>query len=54
MYKLGLCLGWGAVFVYLGEPLPAWTLIAAALIVGGLALNLLWPKVVGVLKTQRL
>jgi O-acetylserine/cysteine efflux transporter len=28
---------------YLGESLPAWKLIAAALVLAGLALNLLWP-----------
>ncbi len=36
--------GIGASVLYLGEPLPAWKLIAAALVMGGLALNLLWPK----------
>ena len=30
--------------LYLGEPLPTWKLIAAALVMGGLTLNLLWPK----------
>jgi len=28
---------------YLGESLPAWKLVAAALVLSGLALNLLWP-----------
>lgn len=28
----------------LGEPLPAWKIGAAALVLGGLALNLLWPR----------
>jgi O-acetylserine/cysteine efflux transporter len=28
----------------LGEPLPAWKLGAAALVLGGLALNLFWPR----------
>jgi O-acetylserine/cysteine efflux transporter len=28
---------------YLHEPLPAWKLGAAALVLSGLALNLLWP-----------
>jgi O-acetylserine/cysteine efflux transporter len=28
---------------WLGEPLPGWKLAAAALVLGGLALNLLWP-----------
>ena len=36
--------GIGASVLYLGEPLPAWKLIAAALVMGGLTLNLLWPK----------
>jgi O-acetylserine/cysteine efflux transporter len=36
--------GMGASFVWLGEPLPAWKLAAAALVMGGLALNLLWPR----------
>ena len=27
----------------LGEPLPAWKLVAAGLVLAGLALNLLWP-----------
>lgn len=35
--------GMGASALLLGEPLPAWKLIAAALVLGGLALNLLWP-----------
>jgi O-acetylserine/cysteine efflux transporter len=29
---------------WVGEPLPAWKLIAAALVIGGLALNLLGPR----------
>ena len=29
---------------WMGEPLPAWKLIAAALVIGGLALNLLGPR----------
>lgn len=36
--------GIGASAFYLGESLPAWKLIAAALVMTGLALNLLWPK----------
>lgn len=35
--------GMGSAAWWLGEPLPAWKLIAAALVMGGLALNLLWP-----------
>jgi O-acetylserine/cysteine efflux transporter len=29
---------------WLGEPLPAWKMLAAALVIGGLALNLLGPR----------
>jgi len=29
---------------WLGEPMPPWKLIATALVMGGLALNLLWPQ----------
>jgi O-acetylserine/cysteine efflux transporter len=37
--------GMGASAVWLGEPLPGWKLLAAALVISGLALNLLWPLV---------
>lgn len=36
--------GLGASAIWLHEPLPAWKLAAAALVMGGLALNLLWPR----------
>ena len=36
--------GMGASAWWLGESLPAWKLAAAALIMGGLALNVLWPR----------
>ena len=36
--------GMGAAALWLGEGLPAWKLVAAALILGGLALNVLWPR----------
>ncbi|MBA3058478.1 MAG: EamA family transporter [Gammaproteobacteria bacterium] len=36
--------GMGAAALWLGESLPGWKLSAAALVMGGLALNLLWPK----------
>jgi len=36
--------GMGASALLLGEPLPGWKLAAAALVMGGLALNLLWPR----------
>lgn len=35
--------GMGAAALALGEPLPAWKLVAAALVMAGLALNLWWP-----------
>ncbi len=35
--------GMGSAAWWLGEPLPAWKLAAAALVMCGLALNLLWP-----------
>ena len=38
--------GMGASAVMLGEALPMWKLGAAALVMAGLALNLLWPMVV--------
>ena len=31
----------------MSEPLPAWKLIAAALVMSGLALNLVWPRLAG-------
>jgi O-acetylserine/cysteine efflux transporter len=36
--------GMGASALWLAEPLPAWKLAAAALVMAGLALNLLWPR----------
>jgi O-acetylserine/cysteine efflux transporter len=36
--------GMGAAAFWLGEPLPAWKLSAAGLVLGGLAINLLWPR----------
>ncbi len=36
--------GMGASAWFLSEPLPAWKLSAAALVLSGLALNLLWPR----------
>ncbi len=36
--------GMGAAALWLGEGLPGDELSAAALVMGGLALNLLWPK----------
>jgi O-acetylserine/cysteine efflux transporter len=37
--------GMGASAILLGEPLTGWKLTAAALVLGGLALNTLWPRV---------
>ena len=37
--------GIGAAWLFLGEPLPPWKLGATALVLGGLALNLLGPEV---------
>lgn len=36
--------GMGSAALWLNEGLPSWKLGAAALVMGGLALNLLWPK----------
>ncbi len=36
--------GMGASAILLGEGLPAWKLTAAALVLAGLALNMLWPR----------
>jgi O-acetylserine/cysteine efflux transporter len=36
--------GIGASALWLGEALPPWKIAAAALVIGGLALNLLWPR----------
>lgn len=35
--------GMGASALLLGEALPAWKVAAAALVIGGLAINVLWP-----------
>jgi O-acetylserine/cysteine efflux transporter len=35
--------GMGGSALWLGEPLPPWKLMAAGLVLSGLALNLLWP-----------
>jgi O-acetylserine/cysteine efflux transporter len=39
--------GMGASAVLLGEPLASWKLVAAALVLSGLAINTLWPMVAG-------
>jgi O-acetylserine/cysteine efflux transporter len=37
--------GMGAAALLLAEPLPAWKLAAAALVLGGLAVNIFWPMI---------
>ena len=44
--------GLGSAALWLGEPLPAWKLGAAALVLAGLGLNLLWPHVRQVLRAR--
>ena len=44
--------GMGASAMWLGEPLQDWKLAAAGLVMGGLALNLLWPKAVAALRER--
>ena len=41
--------GMGGAALWLDESLPPWKLIAAALVMAGLALNLLWPRLRAVL-----
>lgn len=44
--------GMGASAFWLGEPLQRWKLAAAGLVVAGLALNLLWPRVTAFLRRR--
>jgi O-acetylserine/cysteine efflux transporter len=44
--------GMAASAAWLGEPLPAWKLGAAALVIGGLALNLLGPQLIAAIKAR--
>jgi O-acetylserine/cysteine efflux transporter len=44
--------GMGASALWLGEALPPWKIAAAALVIGGLALNLLWPRFRAALATR--
>jgi O-acetylserine/cysteine efflux transporter len=37
-------LGMGTSALWLGEPLPPWKLVSAALVLAGLTLNLFWPR----------
>ena len=41
--------GMGASALWLQESLPAWKLLAAALVIAGLAVNLLWPRLRAIL-----
>lgn len=41
--------GMGASALWLREPMPGWKIGAALLVLGGLALNLLWPRLRGAL-----
>jgi O-acetylserine/cysteine efflux transporter len=44
--------GMGASALLLGEPLPVWKLAAAGLIIGGLAINLVGPRLVRAAQTS--
>ncbi len=44
--------GMGASALWLGEPLPGWRIGAALLVLAGLALNLLWPRLQAALVTR--
>lgn len=44
--------GMGASALILGEPLPAWKLLAAALVMTGLAVNTLWPRLLHRMRTN--
>ncbi len=44
--------GMGASALWLGEPLQDWKLAATGLVMAGLALNLLWPRVVAALRVK--
>lgn len=44
--------GMGASALWLGEPLQDWKLQAAGLVMAGLALNLLWPRMASVLRRR--
>jgi O-acetylserine/cysteine efflux transporter len=45
--------GMAASALVLGEGLPGWKLMAAALVIGGLALNLLWPRLAATFSVAR-
>jgi O-acetylserine/cysteine efflux transporter len=45
--------GMSASALMLGEPIQEWKLLAGALVMSGLALNLLWPRLRGLRRTSR-
>lgn len=45
--------GMSASALILAEPLQAWKLVAAAFVMGGLTLNIAWPRLWGVVETRR-
>ncbi len=44
--------GIAASALWLGEPLQTWKLVAAALVMAGLALNLLWPRIAAATRSR--
>ncbi|MBR2535661.1 MAG: EamA family transporter [Hyphomicrobium sp.] len=40
--------GMGIAALWLSEPLPPWKMVAAALVMAGLAVNILWPRVAAI------
>lgn len=44
--------GMGTAALWIGEPLQDWKLIAASLVMAGLALNLLWPRFAAALRRR--
>ncbi len=44
--------GMGASAFFLSEPLPAWKMLAAGLVIAGLLVNLFWPTIKGQIRKQ--
>ena len=44
--------GMGASAFFLSEPLPAWKILAAGLVIAGLLVNLFWPTIKGQIRKQ--
>jgi O-acetylserine/cysteine efflux transporter len=42
----------GASAFFLSEPLPAWKMLAAGLVIAGLLVNLFWPTIKGQIRKQ--